>query len=54
MFRFIIVEENINYNVVYEKNTKVMYVISMGEHNHGNFTMLVNKYGKPLLYRSGE
>lgn len=47
---FIEVEKNLDYNVVYHKNTKVMYVVSDGVYNRGNFTMLVDRNGKPLLY----
>jgi hypothetical protein len=39
-----------NYEVVYHKQTKVMYVVSIGHNNSGNFTLLVNADGKPLLY----
>ena len=35
------------YDVVYQKNTKVMYVVS----KDGEFTLLVNEDGKPLIYK---
>lgn len=38
------------YKVVYHKQTKVMYVVSDGRYNEGNFTLLVNADGKPLVY----
>ena len=33
--------------VVYQKNTKVMYTVS----KDGEFTLLVNEDGKPLIYK---
>lgn len=33
--------------VVYQKNTKVMYAVS----KDGEFTLLVNEDGKPLIYK---
>lgn len=33
-------------NVVYDKQTKVMYVVSRA----GTFTVMVDKDGKPMLY----
>ena len=38
------------YAVVYQRDTKVMYVISEGTYNYGTFTMLVNPDGSPMLY----
>ena len=39
-----------NYCIVYDKYTKVMYAVSNGGYNSGNFTLLVTADGKPLLY----
>lgn len=36
--------------VVYNKDTKVMYTISRGSYNSGNFTLLVNADGTPMLW----
>jgi hypothetical protein len=36
---------------VYQKDTKVMYVISSGTYNHGTFTLLVNADGSPMIYK---
>jgi hypothetical protein len=47
---FVVVERTITWNVVYNKTTKVMYVVSNGSYNGGNFTMLCNKDGKPQLW----
>ncbi len=48
---FVIIEENPNYYVVYHKETKVMYTISYGGYNAGNFTLLVNADGSPMTYK---
>ena len=50
---FVIVyyEEKNTYKVVYHRETKVMYVISFAHYNCGNFTLLVDSEGKPLLYK---
>ena len=38
------------YDVVYHKDTKVMYAISRGTYNRGIFTLLVNPDGSPMTY----
>lgn len=38
------------YDVVYHKDTKVMYVVSHSSYNIGTFTVLVNPDGTPMLY----
>lgn len=43
-----------DYDVVYHKDTKVMYVISRGQYNSGQFTLLVNPDGSPMLYKESE
>lgn len=48
--RFVIIEESGIWNVVADQETKVMYAVSRGSYNHGNFTVLVNSDGTPLLY----
>lgn len=47
---FVTVSANSNYTVVYDKETKIMYTISMGCYNKGNFTVLLNVDGTPKLY----
>ncbi len=42
-----------DYDVVYHKDTKVMYVVSHAHYNSGNFTVLVNADGSPMLYEGG-
>ena len=38
--------------IVDDKETKVMYVVSTGTYNYGNFTVLVNADGTPKIYES--
>lgn len=38
------------YEIVYHKDTKVMYAISDGGNSYGIFTLLVNSDGSPMLY----
>ena len=47
---FIIVEDAYYFSVVYQRDTKVMYVISRGSHNSGSFCLLVNPDGTPMLW----
>ena len=51
---FIVVERTMRWNVVYNKNTKVMYAVSTGSYNSGTFTMLCDKNGKPQLWEGNE
>ena len=48
---FVEVENNLYWRVVYHRETKVMYVISEGAENHGNFTVLLNPDGTPQTWR---
>lgn len=48
--RMVIIEKAYVYDIVYDRYTKVMYAISRGGYNSGNFTVLVNSDGSPLLY----
>ena len=47
---FVEVERGESWRVVYHKETKVMYVISLWNYNRGNFTVMVDADGKPLLW----
>lgn len=40
--------------VVYHKKTKVMYAVSLGAYNCGDFTLLVNADGSPMIYELEE
>lgn len=48
---FVIVEQTSIWQVVYHKETKVMYVVSLGGYNCGNFELLVNQDGSPMIYK---
>ena len=50
---FIIVEGSgmDSYRIVYHRDTKVMYAISCGGYNAGNFTVLLNPDGSPMLWK---
>lgn len=41
-----------SYDIVYHRDTKVMYVVSRGVYNNGDFTLLVNPDGSPMLYEA--
>lgn len=54
---FVVVQENWEYDIVYDKETKVMYTYSKGGNgfktnydNRGVFTLLVDENGKPKLW----
>ena len=47
---FVKVETTICWEIVYHKDTKVMYAVSIGSHNSGTFTLLVDADGKPMIY----
>lgn len=47
---FVKVESSSFWCVVYHRETKVMYAVSTGYYNMGNFTLLVNSDGTPMLY----
>lgn len=48
--RFMIIEQSDLWQVVVDQETKVMYTVSDSSYNRGNFTMLVDSDGTPLLY----
>ena len=47
---FVEVEQTLCWEIVYHKDTKVMYAISRGSYNQGTFTLLVNADGTPMIY----
>lgn len=51
---FVVIERAGEWNIVYHNKTKVMYVVSNGAYNCGNFTLLVDADGKPMLYKGEE
>lgn len=44
------IESTGSWRIVYHRETKVMYAVSWGGYNSGNFTLLVDENGDPLLY----
>ena len=50
---FVIIEKGVlsNYYIVYHRDTKVMYAVSNGGYNVGNFTVLLNPDGSPMLWK---
>ena len=48
---FTIIDSTSDWDVVYCNKTKVMYVVSKGTYNRGVFTLLVNKYGNPMIWK---
>lgn len=44
---FVTVSESLNYAIVYDRGTKIMYTMSKDNYN---FTVLVNPDGTPKLY----
>ena len=47
---FVVVETTSTWQIVYHKETKVMYAVSDYNNNFGNFTLLVDENGDPLLW----
>ena len=52
--RFGIVEDNYGFDVVYDKNTMVMYSVATYGSGTGQLTLLVDENGDPLLYNPEE
>ena len=48
---FVQIEQTNFWEVVYHRKTKVMYTVSRGMYNSGNFTLLVNPDGTPMIYK---
>lgn len=48
--RFIKINYEDYFDIVYDVETKVEYAVSYGQYNKGTVTLLVDKDGKPLLY----
>lgn len=43
-------EDEVIADIVYDKDTGVMYAVSRGPYNQGTFVMLVNADGTPKIY----
>lgn len=52
--RFMIVESKFNWWICADRETGVMYAVSRGAYNCGNFTLLVDAEGNPLIYEGDE
>lgn len=52
--RFVTVENTLIYRIVADKETGVMYAVSIGGYNSGNFTLLVDREGKPLIWEGAD
>lgn len=50
MERFFVVESYMNFRIICDRYTGVMYTESHGAYNCGNITLLVEADGTPLLY----
>ena len=48
--RFVQIDKNGWFIIVYDRTTKVQYAVSDGYYNMGTITCLVDAEGKPLLY----
>lgn len=49
---FVLIEKGEHWYVYYHRETKVMYVMSFSSYNRGNFTIMVNPDGSPMLYEN--
>lgn len=47
---FVMVESNTRWDIVYDKETKVMYAIATYGSGSGQFTLLVDENGDPKLW----
>ena len=52
--RFMKIESNFNWLIYADRETGVMYAVSTGVYNSGNFTLLVDANGDPLIYEGDE
>ena len=52
--RFVKINNYDNGYIVYDKQTRVEYVVSNGAYNRGTITLLVDQGGKPLLYKESK
>ena len=47
---FVKLEDGPSWKILYHKESKVMYAVSWGSYTYGNFTLLVNADGTPMLW----
>lgn len=48
----VLIEKGEYWNIYYHQETKVMYVMSLSSYNRGNFTVMANPDGSPMLYEN--
>ena len=48
---FVRVEDCGSFDIMYDKDTKVMYTVSSSRYPYGNITLLVNADGTPKLWK---
>ena len=48
---FVIVENCGSFDIMYDKDTKVMYTVSSSCNNYGDVTLLVNSDGTPKIWK---
>ena len=51
---FVMVEQTYGYNIVYDRETKVMYAVSNLTYGGGRFTLLVDQDGSPKLWKGAD
>ena len=51
---FMTVETQVDWKIVADRKTGVMYAVSAGAYNRGTFTVLVDSDGEPLIYDGGD
>ena len=47
---FVLIEHTSSWDIVYHRDTKVMYAVSVSTYNYGTFTVLLDENGKPMLW----
>lgn len=47
---FVELERSADWRIVYHVDSKVMYAVSSGDYNRGNFTLIVDENGSPMIY----
>lgn len=47
----VFIEKHDTFSICYHRDTKVMYIMSRGMYNSGNFCVMLDQDGKPLLYQ---
>ena len=48
---FVSIENCGSFDIMYDKDTKVMYTVSSSSYNYGSVTLLVNSDGTPKIWK---